>query len=162
MIQEIKVSHHEYGSSRSFEDVVAAFESAVGTVEDTGFPAIVGAAAEVADFETRMTARIGPSGFTRFLTVDHGAWLPFHGKAAKLRMYTIGNPMIAYTMLRHDVAAGLNVPVRVMIYEHPRSGSVKFAFDQPSSLMSLGSDQLAEAARKLDDKLVALAQHVTA
>jgi hypothetical protein len=85
-----------------------------------------------------------------------------YGKAAKLRMYTIGNPMIAYTMLRHDVAAGLNVPVRVMIYEHPRSGSVKFAFDQPSSLMSLGSDQLAEAARKLDDKLVALAQHVTA
>jgi hypothetical protein len=32
-------------------------------------------------------------------------------------MYTIGNPLIAPTMLKHDLGAGLDVPVRLMIYE---------------------------------------------
>jgi uncharacterized protein (DUF302 family) len=51
----------------------------------------------------------------RFLTVDHGAWLARIGLNARARMYTIGNPLIARTILKHDIAAGLNVPVRLMI-----------------------------------------------
>jgi hypothetical protein len=35
------VHHNEHVSSRSFEEVVSAFESAVGSVEDTGFPALL-------------------------------------------------------------------------------------------------------------------------
>jgi uncharacterized protein (DUF302 family) len=35
-------------------------------------------------------------------------------------MYTIGNALIAITMLRHDIRVGLNVPVRVTIYRDAR------------------------------------------
>jgi uncharacterized protein (DUF302 family) len=77
-------------------------------------------------------------------------------------MYTIGNPLIAMTMLKHEVAAGLNVPVRIMIYEETGSGTTRFVYDLPSSLMSfLGNEQVMNAARKLDEKLIALAVDVT-
>ena len=67
MIQEIKISHHEYVSSRPFEEVIAAFESVVGTVEDTGFGPMASAANNISDFEDRVPAKIGSSGFARFL-----------------------------------------------------------------------------------------------
>jgi hypothetical protein len=72
----------------------------------------------------------------RFLTIDHGAWLARTGLGAKARMYTIGNPLIAWTMIKHDLGVGLNVPVRLMIYEDAGSGTVRLAYDLPSSLMS--------------------------
>jgi uncharacterized protein (DUF302 family) len=77
-------------------------------------------------------------------------------------MYTIGNPLIARTMLEHDIAAGLNVPVRLMIYEDPVNRTTRLAYDLPSSLMSgLQNEKVAAAAKKLDTKLIALALHAT-
>ena len=98
----------------------------------------------------------------RFLTVDHGAWLARIGLNAKARMYTIGNPLIAQIMLEHDITAGLNVPVRLMIYEDAASRTTRLAYDLPSSLMSgLQNEKVTAAAKKLDAKLIALANHAT-
>jgi hypothetical protein len=66
MIQDLHVRHREYSTARSFEEVVTAFEAAVGTLEDTGVPSIVAASKDVAEFETRLHMKLGPSGFTRF------------------------------------------------------------------------------------------------
>ena len=156
------VHHNEHVSSRSFEEVVNAFESAVGSVEDIGFPELVATTKSAEEFETRVRSREGTSGFMRFLTVDHGAWLARIGFNAKARMYAIGNPLIARTMLEHDIAAGLNVPVRLMIYEDAVSRTTRLAYDLPSSLMSgLQNEKVAAAAKKLDAKLIALAFHAT-
>ena len=73
----------------------------------------------------------------RFLTTDHGNWVGFEGVHFRARMYTIGNPLIAITMLKHEVAAGLNVPVRIMIYDDAASRTTRFVHDLPSSLMSV-------------------------
>jgi uncharacterized protein (DUF302 family) len=156
------VDHNEHVSSRPFEEVVNAFESATGSVEDTGFPALLAATKSAEEFETGVHSREGTSGFMRFLTVDHGAWLARIGFSAKARMYTIGNPLIARTMLEHDIAAGLNVPVRLMIYEDAVSRTTRLVYDLPSSLMSgLQNEKVAAAAIKLDAKLIALAIHAT-
>ena len=156
------VDHNEHVSSRPFEEVVNAFESATGSVEDTGFPALLAATKSAEEFETGVHSREGTSGFMRFLTVDHGAWLARIGFSAKARMYTIGNPLIARTMLEHDIAAGLNVPVRLMIYEDAVSRTTRLVYDLPSSLMSgLQNEKVAAAAKKLDAKLIALAIHAT-
>jgi uncharacterized protein (DUF302 family) len=161
VITEIKVKHHEHISDRTFEDVVDRFEAAVGSVEDD-FDAVVEGAGSLEEFEGRVRSREGSSGFMRFLTVDHGAWLALIGMKAKSRMYTIGNPLIARTMLTHELAAGLNVPVRLMIYEHAPTNTVRLAYDLPSSLMSgLHNDEATAAATKLDAKLEALAQLAT-
>jgi len=114
------------------------------------------------EFEAGLHSREGTSGFMRFLTVDHGAWMARFGLNAKARMYTIGNPLIARTMLEHDIAAGLNVPVRLMIYEEPASRTTRLAYDLPSSLMSgLKNKKVTMAAKKLDAKLIALAIHAS-
>jgi uncharacterized protein (DUF302 family) len=156
------VHHNEHVSSRPFEEVVNAFESAVGSVEETGFPALLAATKNAEEFEASVRSREGTSGFMRFLTVDHGAWLARIGLNARARMYTIGNPLIARTMLEHDIAAGLNVPVRLMIYEDAVTGTTRLAYDLPSSLMSgLENEKVAAAAKKLDAKLIALAIHAT-
>ena len=70
-----KVHHNEHVSSRSFEEVISAFESAVGSVEETGFPALLASTNSAEEFENRIKSREGSSGFMRFLTIHHGAWL---------------------------------------------------------------------------------------
>jgi uncharacterized protein (DUF302 family) len=162
MKRTLAVNHNEHVSSRSFEEVVSAFESAVGSVEDTGFPALLTSTKGAEEFESRVKSHERTSGFMRFLTVDHGAWLARVGLNAKAMMYTIGNPLIARTMLEHDIAAGLNVPVRLIIYEDAVNRRTRLAYDLPSSLMSgLQNEKVTAAARKLDAKLIALAVHAT-
>jgi len=154
--------HNEHVSIRSFEEVVSTFESAVGSVEDAGFPALLASTKSAEEFEASVQSRAGSSGFMRFLTVDHGAWLTRIGLKARARMYTIGNPLIARTMLEHAIAAGLNVPVRLMIYEDAASRTTRLAYDLPSSLMSgLQNEKVNSAAKNLDAKLIALAVHAT-
>jgi uncharacterized protein (DUF302 family) len=162
MTSTFTVHHNEHVSSRSFEEIVGAFESAVGSVEDTGFPALLASTKSAEEFEAGVRSREGSSGFMRFLTVDHGAWMARVGLNAKARMYIIGNPVIARTMLEHDIATGLNVPVRLMIYEEPASRTTRLVYDLPSSLMSgLKNKKVTVAAEKLDAKLIALAIHAT-
>ena len=108
-----KVHHNEHVSSRSFEEVVSAFESAMGSVEDIGLEALSASTKSAEEFESQVKSRESTSGFMRFFTADHGAWMARVGLNARARMYIIGNPLIARTMLEHDLAAGLNVPVPV-------------------------------------------------
>jgi uncharacterized protein (DUF302 family) len=159
MIDSFTVQHCEHVSQRSFEDVVAAFEAELGSVEDPAIiPREVAAATSQADFEARIRAYEGRSGFMRFLTNDHGAWMSRVGVEAKIRSYIIGNPLIAQTMITHDPGVGLNVPIRVVIYQ-TASGEARLAYDLPSSLMSrLNNDEASAAAIKLDAKLRALAE----
>lgn len=162
MIQELQVRHVEHVTTRSFEEVVAAFEHAVGSIEAVGWPALPGGARDEGEFRSRVEEHLGPSGFTRFLTLDHGDWLKLYGQDAKVVMYTLGNPLIAITMLRHDIRAGLNVPVRLLIYRDEASGTTRLAYDVPSTLMgNIENDPCLDAARGLDAKLAALAEQAT-
>ncbi|WP_026607989.1 DUF302 domain-containing protein [Methylocapsa acidiphila] len=161
MIDSFTVQHYEHVSQRSFESVVAAFEAELGTVEDGALPREVAAAASRGDFETRIGGYEGRSGFMRFLTNDHGAWMAKIGAEAKIRSYVIGNPLVAQTMITHDPGVGLNVPIRVVIFQ-TTTGEVRLAYDLPSSLMSrLHNEDVSAAALKLDAKLRALAELAT-
>ena len=161
MIKPITVEHVTFVSDRPFDAVVRAFREQVGSLEETGWPAIPGAAHDQADFERRVRAVLGPSGFTRFLTIDHGEWVTKRGRPTRFIQYTIGNPMIAITMIEHDIEAGLDVPVRLAIYEHA-DGKTRLVFNKPSSLMSgLGNEAVHSAALKLDAKMMALGEAVT-
>ena len=161
MIQQISVDHVSFKSDRSFEQVIAAFEENVGSLEDIGWGSVAKNAKDSGEFEAMVKEHLGPSDFTRFLTVNHGEWVTQQGIPMKSIMYVIGNPLIAITMIRHDVEAGLDVPVRVNIYEH-KDGKTRFVYNKPSTLMgSLDSPELHEAALKLDAKMLALGEIVT-
>jgi uncharacterized protein (DUF302 family) len=162
MIQQFTGWYQVHESNRSFADVVAALEAAVGSVENEAFADEVSEARGPSDFEARMHKHESTSGFMRFHTIDHGTWLAALGSSGKARMYTIGNPLIARTMIKHDLGVGLNVPVRIAVYEEPSSGKVRVAYNLPSSLMSaLENNDVSEAAQALDAKLIALAEKVS-
>ncbi len=149
------------GSAMSFEDVVAALLDDVG---DKPVP-IDDFAARFESweaYEREVQSHVGPSGFMLFATLDHGAWIRKTGIDRKVLRVVIGNPLIAITMLRHDVTAGLFAPVELLITEeqHDRSS---LTYVVPSSLMVVDENKpLREAALALDAKLAALAAKVTA
>jgi uncharacterized protein (DUF302 family) len=162
MQDESTLVHREHVSARSFDEVVAAFKAAIGEIDGDKFARAVQASATPGDFEKQMHAAEGPSGFMLFQELDHGAWMARVGLKARAKLYILGNPLIARTMIQHDVGVGLNVPVRVLIYENPRSGACHLAYDLPSSLMArLNNEQVAAAAKHLDGKLSALGTTAT-
>jgi uncharacterized protein (DUF302 family) len=158
MEDERAIRHRELVGERSFADVVEAVDAALGTLEGDRFAEVVAASADGADFEARIRAAEGTSGFMRFAVFDHGAWMGLLGRPVRARLYVLGNPLVAWTMLRHDLRAALHVPVRVLIYED-EDGRCRGAYDLPSSLMApLGDARVSAAAEVLDAKLAALVE----
>ena len=58
---------------------------------------------------------VGESGFMLFAEFDHGAWLSRFGIRRQVLRWILGNPLIAITMLKHDVTAGLFAPVEILL-----------------------------------------------
>jgi len=159
---QFQVERIEYVSDRSLDDVVTPLEKATGDVTDGKYGREIGSAKDKEDFEERARRFEADRGLMRFPSLNHGDFLTLMGFPAKVRQYAIGNPLLAATMLQHDVAAALNVPVRLVLYEG-NDGRTRLGYDRPSSLMDrLGNPELSAAARKLDTKLAALAECVTA
>jgi uncharacterized protein (DUF302 family) len=150
-----------FDSAKSFDDVVAALLDDVG---DTPVP-INDFAARFASwdaYQREVQSHVGPSGFILFGTLDHGAWIEKTGINRKVRRVLIGNPLIAITMMRHDVTAGLFAPVELLIVEEEDDRS-SLTYVVPSSLMVVEENEpLRAAAVALDAKLAALAAKVTA
>ncbi len=94
--------------------------------------------------------------------IDHGEWLATAGINRKALRAILGNPLIAITMLRHDLTAGLFAPVELLILEEDHNRS-SLTYVKPSSLMVVDDNPpLRAAALALDEKLAALAAKVVA
>ena len=150
-----------YDSAKSLDDVVATLLDDVG---DKPVPINdFGARFESwEDYQREVQSHVGPSGFMLFATLDHGAWIKKTGIDRNVLRVVIGNPLIAITMIRHDVTAGLFVPVELLIAEEENDRS-SLTYVVPSSLMVVEENEpLRAAALQLDAKLAALAAKVTA
>ncbi len=148
-----------YGSPKSFDALVSALYDAVGSE-----PAPVGEIAVRSSdwdaFERSVQRYVGPYGFMLFTEFDHGAWIDKAGIDRQVLRMVIGNPLIAITMLRHDVTAGLFAPVELLLTSE--GGGSALTYVLPSSLMVVSDNPaLLEAATALDEKLAALADAVT-
>ena len=155
MIDEYVVKHYEHVCTKTFEEVIAAFGAAVGDGDDGKFLNGMKAISRADDWERLCKSSFGPSGFLHVLTFDHGHWLKLYGTDAKAKQYTYGNPLLAHTMVKHDIGVCFQVPFRILIYE-TASGEVRIAYDLPSTLMArLKNDKVNEAARRIDPKVIA-------
>ena len=144
-----------YESTKGYDELVAALLVDIGDkpvpIDDiaTGFDSWE-------SYEREVGSHAGPSGFMLFALLDHGAWLRKAGIEKKALRVILGNPLIAITMLRHDVAAGLFAPVELLITEE--DGGSALTYVVPSSLMVVERNEpLRAAALDLDAKLAALA-----
>jgi uncharacterized protein (DUF302 family) len=150
-----------YEGAKSFDQTVAALLADIGDkpvpIDDiaVGFDSWE-------SYEHEVRSHVGPSGFMLFATLDHGAWLRKAGIDRKALRVVLGNPLIAITMLRHDVTAGLFAPVELLVTEED-GGASAITYVVPSSLMVVEPNEpLRAAAQALDVKLAALATKVTA
>jgi uncharacterized protein (DUF302 family) len=149
-----------FASTKSFDDLVAAVLADVGRdpvpIDDIGkrFDSWE-------SYEREVQTHVGPSGFMLFAALDHGGWIGKAGIHRKVLRLIIGNPLIAITMIRHDVTAGLFAPVELLVTDED-NGTSALTYVLPSSLMVVELNRpLLTAAQDLDAKLAALAAKVT-
>jgi len=149
-----------YGSAKSYDQLVAALLADIGE-QPVSLDDLVTTSTGWASYQRQVEPYVGPSGFMLFKLFDHGAWLTKAGIERKVLRVVLGNPLIAITMLRHDVTAGLFAPVELLLVGEGEGGS-SLIYVKPSSLMVVeDSPELLSAATELDAKLAALAVKVT-
>jgi uncharacterized protein (DUF302 family) len=125
--------------------------------------ALAKAARTESEFADEVTKRyVGRSGFMLFAEIDHGAWLTAFGIHRRSVRWVLGNPLIAVTMIRHDITVGLFAPVEILITEHEDGGGTNIVYIRPSSLIVVEDNgPLRQAAEILDGKLAALVSSAT-
>ncbi|KBZ68908.1 DUF302 domain-containing protein [Mycobacterium colombiense] len=147
-----------YDSTKSYDELRAALLADIGE-QPVPINDIATGSGDWESYRERVESHVGPSGFMLFGTVDHGAWIPKAGVDRKALRVILGNPLIAITMLRHDVTAGLFAPVELLLLEEDDGSSLTYV--KPSSLMVVQPNpELLSAAEQLDAKLAALAEKV--
>lgn len=148
-----------YDSTKSYGELVAALLADIGE-KPVPIDEFATETESWQTYEARVRSRVGPSGFMLFGLFDHGAWITKAGIGRKVLRVILGNPLIAITMLRHDVTAGLFAPVELLLTDNGTGSSLTYV--KPSSLMVVEPNpELLGAAIELDAKLAALAEKVT-
>lgn len=148
-----------YDSAKSYDELRAALLADIGE-QPVPINDIATSSGDWSSYRERVEHYVGPSGFMLFGLFDHGAWITEAGIDRKVLRVILGNPLIAVTMLRHDVTAGLFAPVEVLIADEGSGSSLTYV--RPSSLMVVEPNpELLSAAERLDAKLAALAEKVT-
>jgi len=143
----VQVEHIKMETTKTFTEVAAELERSVPQLD----PALGVALAQGDEQRASQLERGAP--LFIFLKRDHGALLQVVGQPRKAVQYEIGNPHTASKMTRHSLAAGLYAPLRVILYENDKGGSV-FEYDRPSSLFGQFDDeQISAVARGLDAAL---------
>jgi len=147
----------------AFEDVLDRLREAMGHTSLTELVALAHEPITQAEFATQVQQRfVGESDFMLFAEFDHGGWLSKFDIHRAIVRWILGNPLIAITMIRHDITAGLFAPVEVLIAENLDLKGATLTYVRPSSLMVTSENlPLKEAAEKLDAKLDALIARVT-
>ncbi|MGV0159167.1 DUF302 domain-containing protein [Mycobacterium colombiense] len=147
-----------YDSTKSYDELRAALLADIGE-QPVPINDIAVGSGDWESYRQRVESHVGPSGFMLFGVVDHGAWITKAGIDRKALRVILGNPLIAITMLRHDVTAGLFAPVELLLLEEDDGSSLTYV--KPSSLMVVQPNpELLSAAEQLDAKLAALAEKV--
>ena len=150
-------------STRSYDEVLQNFQQLVDTTDHS---AVVQGFSESVrtreGYEKVVRSQVGESDFMLFFSIDHGKWLKVFGIQRRVMRLIFGNPLIAITMMRHDLTAGLFAPVELLLVENESGDGSTVIYDLPSSLMAVERNPaLRDAARVLDRKLQTLVSRVT-
>lgn len=150
-------------STRSFEEVLFNLQKEVGkTAIPEGSPQEQSAAPTREQFEHAIQQEVGEGDFTLFFAMDYGHWLPLYGIRRKVMRWILGNPLIAITMIQHDIMASLFAPVELLLVESESREGSTVIYDLPSSLVVIEPNPaLLAAACVLDHKLENLVRRVT-
>lgn len=144
----------------TFDEVLDRLNKQTGAVSLTEVNEL-GASGSTQQFEDAVNSRFaGPSGFMRFSQIEHTRWIGTFGIHRRVLRIILGNPLIAITMLREDISAGLFAPVEMLLVENQSGARVDYV--RPSSLILIRENPaLEKAALELDTKLARLVAAIT-
>ena len=155
--KQINVQRFSTISSRAFQDVVTAFQAAVGHPDMNSFSKNVAAAKTFAEVEKIVQGATGPSELMEFTRMDLGEVLRKRngaGAPRSLRL-VVGNPVIMSAMVQHVPDAGSYAPVTILIDERP--DGVHLSYDRMTSFLApYGNAEALKVAQDLDSKVEAL------
>jgi hypothetical protein len=137
-----------------------AFESLLGRMPVEVFGELPSLSPRAA--REKLASFVGPLDLVLFQKLDHGAIVKaLTGHPCEATTYVFGNALIAVEMTQHVARAGLYVPLRLFV-EAVASDRVRVTYDLPSSLMApLGSGDVNDVARKLDEKVARILDETT-
>jgi uncharacterized protein (DUF302 family) len=152
----------EVTTARSFDDVTARLHELCGHSSIQQLVDLAAKGHSEEQYVAEVTRQfVGKSGFMLFHEIDHGGWMHQFGIERKMVRWILGNPLIAITMLRHDLSSGLFAPVELMITEHADRNGSTITYVMPSSLIVTGDNPpLKKAAEQLDAKFAALIEQI--
>jgi len=157
MIKKIEVERFTLRSSKLFDQVVAALNSAVGHPDMSEFWKSTDRAQSDAELQNTIEKGLGRTGLMLFVEFDHGAIVRKGTGGATPRMirFVIGNPIIMRQMVQHVPDAGSYAPVTILIDE--RSDVVHLSYDRMTSFLTpYNNSEALKVARDLDEKVEAL------
>src|ERR1700739_227742 len=157
MIRKIEVERFTLNSSKPFDQVVAALNSAVGHPDMTEFWKSTHQAQSDAELRKTIEKGLGRTGLMLFAEFDHGAVVRSGtGRATpKMIRFVIGNPLIMREMAKHVPDAGSYAPVTLLVDE--RSDGVHLSYDRMARLLAPYQNAAAlNVAQDLDAKVEAL------
>ena len=139
----------------SFDEVLSRLRRLMGEARVPEVVALAKEAITEAEYAQKVEERfVGESGFMLFHEIDHGGWLPRFGINRLSVRLILGNPLIAITMIRHDITAGLFAPVEILVTEKRSGAGTTITYVRPSSLMVIEENPpLHEAAKAFSSAL---------
>lgn len=154
----------EVSTSIGFDEVISRLRAQMGRTGAAEVVALAKTEISADEYSRQVEERFaGESGFILFAEIDHGGWLLKFGIDRRTVRWVFGNPMIALTMLRNDITAGLFAPVELLVTEAEDGQGAAITFVRPSTLMVIEENPpLLAAARALDEKIDALVARATA
>src|SRR6476660_1717088 len=157
MISKIEVERFTLSSSKPFDEVVAALNSAIGHPDLAEFWKSTHQAQSDAELQSTIEKGLGRTGLMLFGEFDHGAVVRSGTGHATPKMirFVIGNPLIMREMAKHVPDAGSYAPVTVLVDE--RADGVHLSYDRMTSFLAPYQNAAAlKVARELDAKVEAL------
>src|SRR4029077_10659864 len=136
MIRKIEVERCTLNSSKPFDQVVAALNSAVGHPDMAEFWKSTHRAQSDAELQKTIEKALGRTGLMLFVEFDHGAVVRSGTGRDTPRMirFVIGNPLIMRQMAEHVPDAGSYAPVTILIDERP--DGVDLSYDRMASFLA--------------------------
>ncbi len=150
----VEIERFSVTSSKSFEAVVAALETAVGHPDIAEFGKAIKDARTSAELESAVQKGLGRTGLMIFMVLDHGAILRKETglDTPKIVRFVIGNPLIMKEMAKHVPDAGSYAPVTILVDE--RADGVHLSYDRMTCFLAIyGNPDALAVARGLDSKI---------
>jgi uncharacterized protein (DUF302 family) len=154
MIKKIEIERFSLTSSRSFDEVLATIDDALGHPDMADFWRLARQAPTLAELESIVRNALGRTGLMSFVQFDHGAVLRKETGRDKPRMVRVvmGNPIIMKEMAKRVPDAGSYAPVTVLVDE--RADGVHLSYDRMASFLApYGNPETVDVAQDLDNKV---------